>query len=97
MYFVLNFSRLVDIKNILAASGLLSENIISYSYISGENKVDLFKTIPTKFCELNKNIIYFSNNFTQLIQNKIWFELRKDNCPDCNDMILDLCGNIIKP
>lgn len=91
-YIVLNFSKLVNEKEFLSKCKINVKEIISYSYNSGEPSIDFLKYLPTSLCSVDNNIIYLSNNFTQVIKNSLWFELRKSN----QDLIIDLCGNIIR-
>lgn len=91
-YVVLNFSRLVNEREFLLECNIKSEEIISYSYNSGEKTIDFLKIMPTSLCLIDSNIIYLSNNFTQVIKNNYWFNLRKNH----HDLIMDLCGNVIR-
>ena len=60
-------------------------------HYSGLSKIDFFKILPIKFCFSSENIIYFCESFTQIINNKLWYEMRKDK----KDIILDLNGNVL--
>lgn len=91
-YVILNFSKLVNEKEFLSKCNIKQKEIISYSYNSGEKTIDFLKVLPTSLCSIDKNMIYLSNNFTQVIKNSLWFDLRKDN----HDLIIDLCGNVIR-
>ena len=90
-YLVLNFSSLTEIFDILNKSKLKSKEAISYMHYSGLSKIDFFKILPIKFCFSSENIIYFCESFTQIINNKLWYEMRKDK----KDIILDLNGNVL--
>lgn len=91
-YIVLNFSKLVNEKEFLSQCKINAREVISYSYNSGEKSIDFLKSLPTSLCSIDNNIIYLSNNFTQVIKNSLWFDLRKSN----QDIIIDLCGNVIR-
>lgn len=92
MYLILNFSKLPNPKPILEASGIKVADMISYTYISGAKSLDFFRYLPNSLCRSEANIIYFSNNYTQLKSNFLWFECRKNQ----NDLIIDLFGNVIR-
>lgn len=90
-YLLLNFSKLTTARELIQSCDLNVSDCISYTYISGQSSVDLYKTIPSKLTSVHKSIIYFTNNFTQIVNNKIWFESRTGK----QDLIIDLCGNVV--
>ena len=90
-YLLLNFSKLTIACELISSCGFNVVDCISYTYISGQTTVDLYKIVPSRLAAINKDIIYFTNNFTQIINNKIWFESRKGR----QDIIIDLCGNVV--
>lgn len=91
-YILINLSKITNSRAILENCGLKVLNEILYTFNSGLKYVDFLKTIPTRIISSDKNIIYFTNNFTQVKNNYLWFELRKT----LDDLIIDLCGNIVK-
>lgn len=90
-FILLNFSKLTDTDKLFLDCDLKIINSIMYTFISGLNSVDLFKCIPTQFCLSETSYIYLTNNFTQIISNKIWFSTRKNS----GDLIIDLSGNVV--
>lgn len=90
-YLVLNFSKLPDPESILKACGINIADMVSYTYISGAKSLDFFRCLPNFLCRSEANIIYFTNNYTQIKNNLLWFEYRKNQ----KDLIIDLSGNVI--
>ena len=91
-YLIINFSKITDIHQLLNKCSLQVSNIISYVYNSGLKHVDFLKCLPTKLCQSELDIIYLTNNFSQVKNNIMWFELRSNY----NDLIIDLSGNVLK-
>ncbi len=91
-YTLFNFSKLCNIKSILNKSNIQIVNEISYVFNSGLKTIDLMRVLPCKLLENNYNIIYFVNNYIQVKNNLLWFSMRSQY----NDMIFDLCGNVIR-
>lgn len=90
-YLILNFSKLPDPEPILKAGGIKVTDMISYTYISGARSLDFFRCLPNSLCRSEVNIIYFTNNYTQVKNNLLWFEYRKNK----SDLIIDLSGNVV--
>lgn len=90
-YLVLNFSKLPNPEQILNNCGINIADIVSYTYISGEKALDFFRCLPNSFCRCDIKIIYFTNNYTQVKNNVLWFGYRSDK----DDLIIDLSGNVI--
>lgn len=91
-YVLINFSKLTTCENILQKSGIKITNVFSYTYNSGLKHVDFLRFVPVALLKCKSNIIYFANNFAQLKNNRLWFELRKEY----HDIIIDLSGNVLK-
>lgn len=90
-YLLLNFSKHPAPMPILEKCNLSILDTVSYTYISGSKSLDFFRCLPNSFCRSNNDIIYFTNNYTQVKNNCLWFECRRNN----NDLIIDLSGNVI--
>ena len=90
-YVVLNFSKLPNPAPILEACGIQVDNMVSYTYISGAKSLDFFRCLPNAFCRYDADIIYFTNNYTQVKNNLLWFKYEKRK----NDLIIDLSGNVL--
>lgn len=91
-YILINFSRLTTCESILRKCGLRILENFSYTYNSGLKHVDFLRLVPVALLKSKSNIIYFANNFTQIKNNNLWFELRKEY----TDLIIDLSGNVLK-
>lgn len=91
-YILINFSKLTTCETTLQKCGIKISNVFSYTYNSGLKHVDFLRFVPTALLKSESNIIYFANNFTQIKNNKLWFELRKEY----NDLIIDLSGNVLQ-
>lgn len=91
-YLLINFSKLTTCDTILRKCGMNISNIFSYTYNSGLKHVDFFRFVPVALLKSKLNIIYFANNFTQIKNNNLWFELRRERA----DLIVDLSGNVLK-
>lgn len=92
VYLLLNFSKITNLNSIMEACSLNIEESISYTYNSGSTSIDFFKCLPIKLSQTDLDIIYFANNFTQIKNNALWYELREKH----NDLIIDLSGNVVK-
>ena len=90
-YFLLNFSNLPDPVPMLQQCNLLILATVSYTYISGSESLDFYRCLPNSFCRSSDNLIYFVNSYTQIKDNHLWFECRKNK----DDLIIDLSGNVI--
>lgn len=53
--------------------------------------IELYECIPPRIFTLNISLIYFVDNYTALMDNCIWRELRDDR----NDIVMDRHGNIV--
>lgn len=91
-YIVLNFSSLPTTKNLLEQERFNIVDEVYYVHYSGLSSIDFFKTLPIGMMNSSFDFIYFCDNYSQIINNKLWFQQRNRN----NDLILDLSGNVIK-
>lgn len=90
-YNLINLSGNSLIEKSLKKCDLEVKHTINYMHYSGLDKIDFFKIMPISICEFEEELIYCCNNFSQIINNKVWFSLRKNK----KDIILDLSGNVI--
>ncbi len=93
IYLLLNFSKMTNAHSFIGTCNLNIEESISYTYNSGFTSIDFFKCLPIKLSQTNLDIIYLTNNFTQVKNNALWYELRTNH----HDLIIDLCGNVVRP
>ncbi len=91
VYLVINFSKVTNIYSLMNECNLRIDESISYTYYSGLKAIDFFKCLPIKLSQTELDIIYFANNFSQIKNNALWYELREKH----NDLIIDLSGNVI--
>lgn len=91
-YFLLNFSSIKDFKYIFDNFSIHVYDSVNYTELSGNSNIEFFKTIPYFWLTFKDNILYLANNYTVIKNNKLWYDMRKNN----NDLIIDLAGNCIK-
>ena len=92
-YKLVNFSCIRDFEYITSKINLDVAVFLNYTEYAGYDKIEFFKILPYSLLDIDCNIIYLSNNYTNIINNFLWFSLRNKN----NDIIIDLSGNCIKP
>ena len=92
LYVVMNFSGMIKIKQFLQKVNLKIAEIMNYSWYAGKEKIEFEKILPFHLLEEGREYIYFTNNFSQIKDNPMWFQGRKDH----DDLIVDLSGNVMK-
>ena len=89
---LLNFSCIRNYSEITKQLRIQIEDSLEYTELAGYSKIEFFKTLPHSLVNLANSIVYLTNNFTVVSNNKLWFKLRANN----NDIIMDLSGNCFK-
>ena len=92
LYVVMNFSGMIRIKPFLQKMNLNIAEIINYSWYAGKDKIEFEKILPFHLLEEGREYIYFTNNFSQIKDNPMWFRRRENH----EDLIMDLSGNVMK-
>ncbi len=92
LYVVMNFSGMIKIKQFLQKVNLKIAEIMNYSWYAEKEKIEFEKILPFHLLEEGREYIYFTNNFSQIKDNPMWFQGRKDH----EDLIVDLSGNVMK-
>ena len=92
-YILLNFSCIRDFQYIANMLSLDIVECLNFTEFAGNPKIEFFKTLPYSLLDIEFNIIYLANNYTTIINNSLWFDLRNM----FNDIVIDLSGNYIKP
>lgn len=91
-YVVINFSGMMQVRELLQKIRIKTVKIINYSHCSEKNVIEFEKILPFKMVEEEREYIYFANNFFQIKDNPVWFGKRRGH----EDLIVDLSGNLIK-
>jgi hypothetical protein len=90
---MVNFSCIRDFTYIAEKLVVDIVDFLNFTEYAGSKSIEFFKTLPYSLIDLDCNIIYLSNNYTSIIGNSLWYNLRSKY----NDIIIDLSGNCIKP
>ncbi len=90
-YTVMNFSEMKDLENFLGRIGVHYHEIIDYYGFSEATSIEFQKIIPLSYAKERGNYIYVTNNFKQIVDNRMWFHKRKYR----KDVVCDLSGNLI--
>lgn len=90
-YFLLNFSCIRDFNFISSKLSINMIDSINYTELAGYSTIEFFKTLPYFWLSFENDILYLTNNFTVIKNNKLWFDMRKNH----NDLIIDLSGNCL--
>lgn len=91
-FILLNFSCIRDFQYIMDKLSLDIVECLCFTELAGYSKIEFFKTLPYSLLNIEYNIIYLANNFSSIISNSLWFDLRNTY----NDIIIDLSGNYLK-
>lgn len=92
-YIVINFSCITNLESIFEKLPIKIIKYVNYCELAKMDKIEFFKELPYAYSTLNSCFIFFSNNFKNILNNRLWFTMRGDK----QDYIMDLSGNLIKP
>lgn len=90
-YILINFSCIRDFEYIQNKLLINISDAVQYTELAGYSSIEFFKTLPYFWLSVKNNLIYLANNFSVITNNRLWFEMRKNN----KDLIIDLSGNCL--
>lgn len=86
-YIAISFTH-INLIPLLKKAGL---NISETIHIQLSGNIEFFNVLPYAILKSTSSYLFICENFTQIISNKLWFQLRNN----ISDVVIDCSGNVM--